>query len=57
MCNSAVNTADAIETPIINRVNGKIYAITVEGWILILDKPSITPFPAVTIIAVTIIFC
>ena len=32
----------------VDRINGKIYAITMEGWILIPEKASIIPFPSVT---------
>ena len=33
----------------VDRVNGKMYAITVGGWHLIPEKVSLTPFSSVTL--------
>ena len=32
----------------IDRVNGKMYTITVGGWILVQEKGSVLPFPSVS---------
>ena len=35
----------------IDRVNGKVYTITVGGWILVQGNASVPPFPSVSPVA------